>query len=91
MDESTFEAFDNPAPGVLGCSTQSSLDDFDAVDSNIQGNENENKDSQRIPILWTASSIRMMECVPSDEELFAIGWAKALDPKTGYYYFFTLD
>ena len=29
--------------------------------------------------------------VPSDEELFAVGWAKALDPKTGSYYYFTLD
>lgn len=29
--------------------------------------------------------------VPSDEELFAIGWAKAFDPKTGSYYYFTLD
>lgn len=29
--------------------------------------------------------------VPSDEELFAVGWAKALDPKSGSYYYFTLD
>ena len=29
--------------------------------------------------------------VPSDEELFAIGWAKAFDPKSGSYYYFTLD
>lgn len=28
---------------------------------------------------------------PSDEELFAAGWAKALDPNSGSYYFFTLD
>lgn len=32
-----------------------------------------------------------MEVVPSDEELFAVGWAKALDPKSGSYYYFTLD
>lgn len=31
------------------------------------------------------------EIVPSDEELFAVGWAKALDPKSGSYYYFTLD
>lgn len=31
------------------------------------------------------------EIVPSDEELFAVGWAKALDPKSGSFYFFTLD
>jgi hypothetical protein len=29
--------------------------------------------------------------VPSDEDLFAIGWAKAMDPKSGSYYYFTLD
>jgi hypothetical protein len=29
--------------------------------------------------------------VPSDEELFSIGWAKALDPSSGCYYYFTLD
>jgi hypothetical protein len=29
--------------------------------------------------------------VPSDEDLFAVGWAKALDPGSGSYYFFTLD
>ncbi|CAJ1945153.1 unnamed protein product [Cylindrotheca closterium] len=31
------------------------------------------------------------EIVPSDEELFNVGWAKALDPNSGSYYFFTLD
>lgn len=28
---------------------------------------------------------------PTDQELFAVGWAKALDPKSGSYYYFTLD
>lgn len=31
------------------------------------------------------------EIVPSDEELFNVGWAKALDPNSGSYYYFTLD
>jgi len=31
------------------------------------------------------------EPIPTDEELYAIGWAKALDPKSGSYYYFTLD
>jgi len=31
------------------------------------------------------------EPIPSDEELFAAGWAKALDPNSGIHYFFTLD
>jgi|SaaInl74LU_5_DNA_1037368.scaffolds.fasta_scaffold50094_2 hypothetical protein len=29
--------------------------------------------------------------VPSDEDLIAIGWAKAYDPNTESYYYFTLD
>jgi hypothetical protein len=28
---------------------------------------------------------------PTDQDLFAAGWAKALDPKSGSYYYFTLD
>lgn len=32
-----------------------------------------------------------LEVVPTDEELFGVGWAKALDPKSGSYYYFTLD
>jgi hypothetical protein len=31
------------------------------------------------------------EIVPSDEALFAVGWAKALDQNSGSYYYFTLD
>lgn len=31
------------------------------------------------------------EEIPSDEDLFAIGWAKAFDPNSGCYYYFTLD
>lgn len=31
------------------------------------------------------------EAIPSDQELFDIGWAKALDLKSGAYYYFTLD
>jgi hypothetical protein len=29
--------------------------------------------------------------VPTDEDLHAIGWAKALDPNSGNYYYFSLD
>lgn len=29
--------------------------------------------------------------VPSDEDLRAVGWAKALDPNSGVHYYFTLD
>lgn len=31
------------------------------------------------------------EIVPSDEELYAVGWAKALDENSGSFYYFTLD
>jgi hypothetical protein len=36
-------------------------------------------------------STSSMDFVPTDEELFAEGWAKALDPRSGSYYYFTLD
>ncbi len=31
------------------------------------------------------------EIIPTDEELFSVGWAKAMDPKSGSFYYFTLD
>jgi hypothetical protein len=37
------------------------------------------------------STSSMTEVIPSDEDLFRIGWAKALDPSSGSYYYFTLD
>ena len=39
----------------------------------------------------SATSSAATEVVPSDEDLFAVGWAKALDPKSGSFYYFTLD
>ena len=43
-------------------------------------------DDISLSLLESESSI-----VPSDEELRAIGWAKALDPSSGAHYYFTLD
>lgn len=37
------------------------------------------------------STSSMQSEIPTDEELYAIGWAKALDQKSGSYYYFTLD
>lgn len=37
------------------------------------------------------STSSMQSYVPTDEELYVIGWAKALDTKSGNYYYFTLD
>jgi hypothetical protein len=43
-------------------------------------------DDISLSLLESTSSV-----VPDDNELFAIGWAKALDANTGVYYYFTLD
>ncbi len=43
-------------------------------------------DDVSLSILESKSTI-----VPSDEDLIAIGWAKAYDPNTESYYYFTLD
>ena len=37
------------------------------------------------------SSSSLQSEIPTDEELFVIGWAKAIDQKSGNYYYFTLD
>ncbi|KAL7519586.1 hypothetical protein ACHAWX_004345 [Stephanocyclus meneghinianus] len=50
-----------------------------------EGN-NEDADDISLSLLESKSSI-----VPTDDELLAIGWAKALDPNSGLYYYFTLD
>jgi hypothetical protein len=49
------------------------------------------RDDDEVSGFSLQESTSSMEAVPSDEELFAVGWAKALDPKSGSYYFFTLD
>lgn len=46
------------------------------------------EDDESFSIQESSSTV---EVVPSDEDLFAVGWAKALDPKSGSYYYFTLD
>lgn len=45
----------------------------------------EEKDDISLSLLESESFL------PSDEELNAIGWAKALDTNSGSYYYFTLD
>ena len=45
--------------------------------------------SEMLSIQESTSSY--MSVVPTDEELFAVGWAKAMDSKSGNYYYFTLD
>jgi len=41
--------------------------------------------------LLASSSSGMDQIIPTDEELFVIGWAKAMDQNSGSYYYFTLD
>lgn len=41
--------------------------------------------------LLASSSSGIDQIVPTDEELFTIGWAKAMDQNSGSYYYFTLD
>ena len=48
--------------------------------------EEEGEDDISLSLLESKSSM-----IPSDEELNAIGWAKALDANSGSYYYFTLD
>ena len=43
-------------------------------------------DDVSLSILESRSTI-----VPSDEDLLSVGWAKAYDPNTESYYYFTLD
>lgn len=57
------------------------------VQSKIEVKSNgDDADDISLSLLESSSSI-----VPTDEELLAIGWAKALDPNSGLYYYFTLD
>jgi hypothetical protein len=51
----------------------------------------EEEDAASYSVSIQESSSSLQSVVPSDEELFAIGWAKAMDPRSGNYYYFTLD
>jgi hypothetical protein len=54
-------------------------------------NGSKRKDDEELSVFSQQSSTSSMGAVPTDEELFSVGWAKALDPKSGSYYYFTLD
>ena len=64
------------------------------VQSRYQESEGENSDRNEeggdddisLSLLESKSSL-----IPSDEELTTMGWAKALDPNSGSYYYYTLD
>lgn len=55
-------------------------------EGNDVGDEASEDESLSLLLRESQSSI-----VPSDEDLMAIGWGKALDSNSGAYYYFTLD
>lgn len=56
-----------------------------------QENFSKDREDDEVSGFSLQESTSSVEIVPTDEELFAVGWAKALDPKSGSYYYFTLD
>jgi len=55
-------------------------------DADVVNNDDDDDENDSLSLQESTSSI-----VPTDEELFAVGWAKALDPRSGNYYYFSLD
>ena len=79
---------------LLSCVTRSTVHEASPSSSGWKRNTdpiNELDDADDISLSLLASSSSGMEQIPTDEELFAIGWAKAMDQKSGSYYYFTLD
>lgn len=68
---------------LLSYVTRSTMVRQDGTQVNVEGDDD---DDISLSILESKSSL-----VPNDDELMAIGWAKALDPNSGSYYYFTLD
>ncbi len=83
---------------LLSCVTRSTIHDMSGRNRNSSypmdllspmSDRSENDDDISLSLMASTSS--GMELIPTDEELFAIGWAKAMDPNSGSYYYFTLD
>jgi hypothetical protein len=103
VDDSTVcSGMEHPTPSLLGCVTRS--DDCSTTRSTKRSSSRDNSNAKvtaydkatthvglHMAILPSASSTSDMDMAPSDEELFAIGWAKALDASSGVHYYFTLD
>lgn len=79
---------------LLSYVTRSTIHDMTGknkiVASSPKSNREEN-DDDTISLSLMASTSSGMELIPTDDDLFAIGWAKAMDPNSGSYYYFTLD
>ena len=57
----------------------SAVDDSDGRESTVADEDDDDEGES------------LLSVVPTDAELFAVGWAKALDASSGNYYYFTLD
>ena len=57
----------------------------------LQSNHSEDDDDESALLSIQESSSSIVSAIPTDEELFSVGWAKALDTNSGNYYYFTLD
>jgi hypothetical protein len=95
-DSSVFtmgtSASDNKS--LLSCVTRSTVHDMSGGRKKKGfplSHHNAEDDTSQSLIASTSNGGGSTEPIPSDDDLFAIGWAKALDPKSGCYYYFTLD
>lgn len=100
----TKEPTKNPTSPVIeksdsGVSLEYSIDSSMLGDSsmltgqyfNSNGSGKKKKADDASSSALSITSAESVLDVPTDEELFSVGWAKALDPKSGSYYYFTLD
>ena len=77
---------------LLSCVTRSTVHDMSGKNNRVALDpQPDHDDNDDISLSLMASSSSGMELIPTDEELFVIGWAKAMDPNSGSYYYFTLD
>ena len=75
---------------LLSCVTRSTVHDMNGSSKSRKSKEPFSEDDNSLSLRASTSS-GGGDAIPLDEELFAIGWAKALDPSSGCYYYFTLD
>jgi len=93
-DASVFTAMTSASDNksLLSCVTRSTVHDMSGRHKSHLGSPYNNSDQDDdISLSLMASTSSGMDPIPSDEELFVIGWAKAMDPNSGSYYYFTLD
>jgi hypothetical protein len=57
----------------------------------LESNHSVDDDNESTLLSIQESSSSIVSAIPTDEELFSVGWAKALDANSGNYYYFTLD